>query len=81
MKKLMQKILTSMVIFDDIDCIPDKKLKLKVFNILQQILQIGRHDDITVCFAAHEVPNRNETKAILSECHSITIFPKTNGTK
>ncbi len=53
----------SMVIFDDIDCIPDTKLKLKVFNVLQQILQIGRHDDITVCFAAHEVTNRNETKA------------------
>lgn len=71
----------SLVIFDDIDCIPNKRLKDKVMNLLQQMLQIGRHDKVSVCYACHEVCNAKETKPILNECQSITIFPKTMGTR
>jgi hypothetical protein len=71
----------TLVIFDDIDCIPDKKLKNKLLNLLQQILQIGRSYHVTVCFACHEVCNGHETKPVLNECHSLTIFPRTMGNK
>lgn len=71
----------ALVIFDDIDCIPDKKLKKKVYNLLQQILQVGRHNKTSVCFACHEVCNSNETKPILNECHSISIPVRTMGNK
>jgi hypothetical protein len=71
----------SLVIFDDIDCIPDKKLKNKLLNLLQQILQIGRSYKVTVCFACHEVCNGHETKPVLNECHSLTVFPRTMGNK
>lgn len=71
----------SLVIFDDIDCIPDKRLKNKLLNLLQQILQIGRSYHVTVCFACHEVCNGHETKPVLNECHSLTIFPRTMGNK
>lgn len=69
----------SLVIFDDIDCIPNKRLKDKVMNLLQQMLQIGRHDKVSVCYACHEVCNAKETKPILNESQSITIFPQTLG--
>lgn len=71
----------SLVIFDDIDCIANKKLKEKVMNLLQQLLQIARHDFTTVAFACHEIRNGHETKSVLNECHSITMFPATMGTK
>ena len=45
------------------------------------MLTMGRHDNVTVCYACHEVCNRNETKVILNESHSLTIFPKVYGSK
>jgi len=34
-----------------------------------------------VIFACHEVCNGAETKTVLNECHSVTIFPKVYGNK
>jgi hypothetical protein len=70
-----------LVIYDDIDCIPNKKLKEKVMNLLQQCLQIGRHSGTNVCYACHQVCNGHETKSILNECTSITFFPLSMGNK
>jgi len=72
---------SSLVIMDDVDCVPNKKLKTKILNLVNQLLQIGRSYEITVCWACHEVLNSHETKIILSECHSLTIFPRTMGNR
>jgi hypothetical protein len=69
----------SLVIMDDVDCVPDKRRKNKVLNLVNQMLQIGRSYHITVCFACHEVCNAQETKIILNECKSLTIFPRVMG--
>lgn len=71
----------SLVIFDDIDCIPDKKPKTKVYNILQKILQVDLRYHASVCFACHEVCNSNETKPTFTECHSISLSVRTMGNK
>jgi len=69
----------SLVIFDDIENIGDKYLKMKVRYILQQILQVGRQAKISVCYAVHEANNGHETKVILNECHSITLNVRNMG--
>jgi hypothetical protein len=69
----------SLVILDDCDAIPERKVKAKVMNLVNQMLQLGRHDNITICWACHEVCNAHETKVILSESHSLTIFPLVMG--
>jgi len=69
------------VIMDDMDCEANKKVRLKVMNLVQQMLQIGRHLGTTVLFLCHEVCNGTETKMTLNESHSITIFVKTLGNK
>lgn len=69
----------SLVIFDDTDVIPDKKIRQKVNTILQLILQTGRHTNTYCIYTSHLATAGNDTKHILNECHSITFFVKTMG--
>lgn len=71
----------SCVIFDDCDVISDKHIKKKVFQILDEILQTGRHFHTTCVFTSHNATAGNQTKIILNEATSITIFPQTAGNK
>ena len=69
----------TLIIFDDTDVITDKIKKKLLSDILNMILQIGRHTETSCIYTSH-LPNRgNETKLILSECHSITLFLSTLG--
>ena len=70
----------SLVIFDDVDVFPTK-IKKKVLSIVNNILQIGRHYNVSVCFTTHNPTNGAETKILLSEAHIITVFPKTTGNR
>jgi len=71
----------SLVIFDDVDSETNKYKKKKIFGILSMILNTGRHVRCSVVFTSHLSCAGNETKLILSECHSITIFVKNMGNR
>jgi hypothetical protein len=71
----------SMVIFDDTDVISSKLIKNKVNQIMNQILQVGRHHNTSCIITTHTACNGGATKIILSEAHSITIFPNGLGGK
>ena len=65
----------SLVIFDDIDVIGDKKLREAVYKILNSILETGRHTK-TSCVNTNHLPTaKNETRRILNEAHAIVYFP------
>jgi hypothetical protein len=66
----------SLVIFDDIDCVVNKKTKEKIYGLLNKMLRIGRHFQISVAYLGHELYNSNDLKSILNESQTITIFPK-----
>lgn len=70
-----------LVIFDDTDVISVKPIKIKVFRILNEILQVGRHHNTSVVFTSHASTNGHDTKIILNEAHSVTIFVKNSGGK
>lgn len=65
----------SLVIFDDIDTIKDKKIKDEVYKILNAILQEGRHYKTSVLITNHMPTDREKTKIIFGEAHFITYFP------
>jgi predicted AAA+ superfamily ATPase len=65
----------SLVVFDDIDVISDKKQREAVYNILNQILEVGRHHKISCIITNHLATNGKDTKRILNECHSVVYFP------
>ena len=71
----------SLVIFDDVDSETNKFKKKKIFDILSMILNTGRHERCSCIFTSHLSCAGNETKLILSEAHSITIFPKNMGNR
>ena len=69
----------SLVIFDDTDCITNKLIKNKVNSLLHNLLEVGRHSNVSLVLTSHLAYNGNETKKILNECHSITFFPLSLG--
>lgn len=69
----------SLVIFDDTDVISNKRIKAKVNDILGMILETGRHQNVYCIYTSHLACAGNETRRILNESHSITIFPRTCG--
>lgn len=65
----------SLVIFDDIDVISDKKVREAVYKILNAILETGRHTK-TSCVNTNHLPTaKNETRRVLNEAHAIVYFP------
>jgi hypothetical protein len=71
----------SLVIFDDVDTIRSKTVKAKVYQILHMILETGRHTKTSCVYTSHLATKGNESKHILNECHSVTIFCKTMGSR
>lgn len=69
----------SMVIFDDTDCITNKILRTKINGILGSILETGRHFNTSCVYTSHVANAGLDTKKILNESHSITIFPASLG--
>ena len=65
----------SCVIFDDTDTIKNKQIRDKVNHILNEILQTGRHHEITCLITKHCPTNGIDTKIILAEAHQFVIFP------
>lgn len=68
-----------LIIYDDTDVINNKMLKMKLQIIQDLILQTGRHTRTSMIYTSHIANRGNDTKMILNETHSITIFPNTLG--
>jgi nicotinamide riboside kinase len=64
----------SLVIFDDTDIIKPKKLRDEVDHLRDEILQGGRHKNITCLITNHNMVGK-DLKTVLNECHTITFFP------
>ena len=70
----------SLIIFDDVDVFP-KKIRDKVMTIVNNILQIGRHSNVSIVFTTHSPTNGQDTKILLAESNIITIFAQTTGNR
>jgi hypothetical protein len=66
------------ILFDDCNTIQDDKVKHAVSKLMNDVLEIGRSDNI-YCIVTSHLLNPNEKKdsrTIWNEAHTITIFPK-----
>lgn len=68
----------SLVIFDDIDTISNDQLRKSLFNFQGQILEIGRHRNVKCIITGHLINgnDKKQTRTIMNEAHSVTLFPK-----
>ena len=71
----------SMIIFDDCDCISDKQVRAKIQSLAEMCLETGRHKSISIIFTSHTACNGHQTKKILNEAHTVTIFLRSLGGK
>lgn len=65
----------SLVLFDDVDTIQNSKLRKKVMDIQNDILQTGRHHNVSAIITNHVATDGKATRLILAEAHVITFFP------
>ena len=63
------------VIFDDTDCLTNKAMRMKVQELLNSVLETGRHYQTEVIYTSHLATDGYNTKRILNECKSVVIFP------
>lgn len=66
----------SLVIFDDIDTIPDKDLCRAVQKLRDDIMETGRQRMIYVINTSHLGMNWGPTRTVLNEANSYTLFPR-----
>ena len=76
-----EELKDSVCIFDDIDVISDKKIKESVYSIMNNVLEIGRHFNITAIITNHLPTNGRDTRRILNEAHAYVFFPHSAGGK
>ena len=70
----------SFVIFDDVDSLP-KNHKAMVNEILDDILQTGRHFNVYCAVTSHLGSDYRATRQILNETHGICMFPQGSSPK
>jgi hypothetical protein len=66
----------SMLIFDDVDNIGNKKIRDSVYAVLNNILEIGRHRKLWCLITNHMPTLGKDGRKILNECHFVVYFPK-----
>jgi hypothetical protein len=77
----IEEFANSCVIFDDVDCISDKKIKEAIYAIMNKILEISRQFS-TSCIVTNHLPTDGRaTRRILNEAQTVTYFPHSAGNK
>jgi hypothetical protein len=66
----------SICIFDDVDVIKNKDQRSAVYDILNSILETGRHFNISCIITNHLPTAGKDTRRVINECHSVTYFPQ-----
>lgn len=73
----VNELANSLVIFDDIDHIPEEGgLRAACYKLRDQILEIGRHQRIYMCITSHELfGGKKKTSVMKREATCIVMFP------
>ena len=74
----VQELANSLVLFDDVDNLQDKKLQDAVNALQSDLLANGRKYKISVMIIAHQLMNYKQTRNILSECYRVVFFPQSS---
>ena len=66
----------SIVILDDIDTISDKKTLNNVLHLRDDLLETGRHSNITMLCITHLLFQNKNSKKTLNEATGVILFPR-----
>lgn len=71
----MEDLKNSLVIFDDTDTVSEKLLLNAINQIKNDVLEIGRHFNISSVITSHLINNYKQTRTVLNESHIIVVYP------
>lgn len=71
-----EEIEDSVIIFDDIDTMKDKKMRRMLQTFRDFLLEQGRHFNIRVIMTSHLMFNYKETRISLNEATAIVFYPR-----
>lgn len=71
----LKELENNVCIFDDVDNINNKKLKKAIYDLIDNIVCVGRDSDIECIITSHIFSNYKETRQILNNSTTFTIFP------
>ena len=66
----------SLVIFDDLDTVPDPNLMAHISRLRNSCIQIGRHKGVYSIFCGHTIFDGRATGKMLRECSYVALFPQ-----
>jgi hypothetical protein len=69
-----EKFKDSICVFDDVDSIQNPALLKYIQALRDSLLRRGRHEDISCLITSHLLTNYKDTRIILNECNSLTVF-------
>ena len=69
----------SIIIFDDVMKIQCMKSRIALQNLMDSLLEIARHGNLTIVCTSHILSNYKSTRTLQNEATSVTIFPKFSG--
>ena len=75
----LDELKNSICIFDDVETIPDVKIRKNIENLKEQCLSEGRHHGICTLCTNHQITDYKKTRPMLFECEMITFFPQSGG--
>lgn len=66
----------SIILFDDVLSIPDRRVKNAVLSSINHLVETNRHSHTTVIVINHLLSSAHETRKLLNEATTIVFFPK-----
>lgn len=69
----------SVLIFDDVAKLKNIKTRLAVLMLLDSMLEIARHRNLTIIATSHILSNYKATRTLNSEATAVTVFPRKAG--
>ena len=66
----------SIIVFDDIDTLLNKQLVKYIRAFRDDILETGRHYDISIISTSHLIANFLATRTLINEANAIVLFPR-----
>ena len=66
----------SLVVFDDVDVLPQKLIRDQVMLLRDSIARLGRHKNIYMVQTSHDATCGQSTKSIVRECSVVVLFLK-----
>jgi len=73
---LIEEFEDSLVVFDDCESIKSKPMKKYIEYLRDSILETGRHYNVRMIWISHLISNYSDTRRLLNESTSVTVFPR-----